>query len=916
MVSALALVFGAVSSVAPQAALAQSSPTASVSAAPLPLPTDADGGFASAINADGSTVAGFVNTPSGSDFIIWTDRVPKAYPMPLGYSDNTYFSISGDGRTVAGTGYHYFDGFAWIWTQQGGQRIVPDISANEPIYGAGPISADGRTLAVNSLYGTRRVAPNGNFLGGTGPTGGGNAYLWTEAGGFQSIGHLTNDPKEIISITALSGDAGTAAGQARRCSVCTGSGNPVYDINTAFVWRSGQGFTILPDLSSSPAPTMFNPTGVVNSAVIGISRDGSTVVGGSYGSDGRMQAVYWRSGQINPLGFVHADDFTTTARFASGNGSTIIGDGFNPGSNYHWRWTAATGMQDIRSILTKAGLDLGSYQISSLEGMSDDGRIILGNWYDPTGSGVVMPLLIQLAQITHTQLIVRVQMPGQTLQSIVSQNYSTQVAGTLNGRTLATQTVGDSIDSSAGIQALASVRSALSAGALRRISIGAPYLVSNTTTVSGSNSSTVNVLTGTATTTASIDTYGPATVVTGDLGVCTTAATGSTLPTGCSLPGTAVSVDTGVLNTNIYTNTIESITPTTTVTVNQLITAKWQIDGVGGNQFGTAHALVGPVAFGRGSRLALMLLARGSSGAPGSAAGIARAGTDARGVSGFAGEPSLTLFGGYFNDRASTIADPSIPVAAVKGSTDGLTIGLEKSLGSAALVGLAVDYGKSRYQVADPAFPEALEQDLTQLAVYGGWHPGRFSLAANVAYGIGKVSTVVATPAGPASARRNVSAWTLGAEARYAVPIGKGEIGASVGIRYTAAKLNAFTESGGSTPLIGMAKTVSRTRGYAGIGASLPIDIPHLGRLSPRGYVRAARDWGDAAGSADVVFASAPSGPVLTAYGPGTGKWMTEAGGGLDLAVGDNLAVWLAYDAQFNSRTDSRTARAGLSVRF
>lgn len=916
MTSAIALICGAAGLAAPQVALAQSAPNAGVSAVPLPLPSGADGGFASAISSDGSTVAGYVNTPSGSDFIIWTNRVPTAYPMPLGYSDNTYFSISGDGKSVAGTGYHYFDGFAWIWTQQGGQRIVPDISANEPIYGAGPISTDGRTLALNSLYGTRRVAPNGFYLGGTGPTGGGNAYLWTEAGGFQSIGHLTNDPKEIISITALSGDASTAAGQARRCSVCSGSGYPVYDINTAFVWRSGQGFTILPDLSANPAPTMLNPTGVVNSAVVGISRDGSTVVGASHGSDGRLQAVYWRSGQINPLGFVYPDDFTSTARFASANGNIIIGEAFNPARNYHWRWTAATGMQDIRSILTNAGLDLGNYQISSLEGMSDDGRIILGNWNDPTGSGEDFPLLIQLAQVTHTQLIVRVQLPDQTKQSIVNQSYSTAITGMLNGQMLATQTVGDSIDSSAGIQAMATVRSALSVGALRRILIGAPYLVSNTTSVAGSTSSTVNVLTDTSTTTAVIDTFGPATVITGDLGVCATAATNTALPTGCSLPGTAVKIDSGVLNTNIYTNTTESITPTTTVTVSQLITAKWQIDAVGGNQFGTAHALVGPAAFSRGNRLAALLLARGNAGGVRAAPGIGHASSETRDASGFGGDRSLTLFGGYYGDKTSLDSDPAVPVAAVTGSTDGFAIGLEKALGEKARIGLAIDYGKSRYRVVDPAFPESLDQSLTQIAAYGGWRSGGFSLAASAAYGFGNAKTIVATPTGDARAKRDVSAWSLAAEARYAVPLGEGEIGAAAGVRHTGAKLNAFTETGGSTPLVGMEKTVSRTRGYVGIDASVPISVAPNTRATPRLYARGAHDWGNAAGRADVVFASAPNGAPLTAYGPATGKWIAEVGGGLEVAVGDNFAIWGGYDAQLNSRTDTRTARAGLSLRF
>jgi hypothetical protein len=64
-------------------------------------------------------------------------------------------------------------------------------------------------------------------------------------------------------------------------------------------------------------------------------------------------------------------------------------------------------------------------------------------------------------------------------------------------------------------------------------------------------------------TNAAVVTNGPATVATGDLGTCATAATDGVNPTGCSLPGTPVAVNANVINTNSFTNTINSVTPTT-----------------------------------------------------------------------------------------------------------------------------------------------------------------------------------------------------------------------------------------------------------------------------------------------------------------------------------------------------------------
>ncbi len=139
-----------------------------------------------------------------------------------------------------------------------------------------------------------------------------------------------------------------------------------------------------------------------------------------------------------------------------------------------------------------------------------------------------------------------------------------------------------------GLAALGDARSALKVSGLRRLVIGAPTLVSSSTTILGTTSSTVDVVTGTTTATATVTTNGPATVATGNLGTCATAAANGVNPTGCSLPGTPVAVSAGVVNTNVFTNTINAVTPTTSQIVNQLITARWKVAATAGNQFGGA----------------------------------------------------------------------------------------------------------------------------------------------------------------------------------------------------------------------------------------------------------------------------------------------------------------------------------------
>jgi outer membrane autotransporter protein len=135
------------------------------------------------------------------------------------------------------------------------------------------------------------------------------------------------------------------------------------------------------------------------------------------------------------------------------------------------------------------------------------------------------------------------------------------------------------------------------------------------------------------------------------------------------------------------------------------------------------------------------------------------------------------------------------------------------------------------------------------------------------------------------------------------------------GVRHVSANLNAFTEMGGPSPLLGWDQTVTRTRVYAGIEAQAGIDLGGI-TLTPRLHARYAHDSGDASGTADLVFASAPNGPVLTAVGPGVGRDVAELGGSLDAAVGGNVHLWAGYDGSFRSGAQAHAAKAGVTVAF
>ncbi len=570
-------------------------------------------------------------------------------------------------------------------------------------------------------------------------------------------------------------------------------------------------------------------------------------------------------------------------------------------------------MQDLNLIVTNAGINLNGFVLRDAVGISDNGQFIIGNSFNSAQSQS-LGYVLQLAQVTQSRLIVTLRLPGVTQTSIVNQTFNTQVDALLNGTSVFTRTVTDPINGAGGVTALADARSALQVGSgLRRVVIGAPVLLSNVTTVLGTTNNVVDVASSTSTSTATINTFGPATVITGDLGVCATGVVGSSAPTGCSLPGTPVAVDSGILNSNVYTQTNNIVTPTTTQTVNQLVTAKWQVSATAGNQFGTVHALVGPAAFERGDRLIGQLLGMGGDGAASS--GMARAAMPVSDESGLGGsEGGLTMFGGYFGGRTSIDADASIPVARVKGDSDGFVLGLQQALGDTAHVGLAVDHGSSDYTVRDPLYPETLKLKHTQAALFAGWSDGGFSLSGAASYGFGTARTTLLTPTTPATGSRDVGSWSLGAQAGYAVALGKhASLTPHVGVRHTSAKLKGFTEVGGPTPLLGLSQTTDRTRLYAGLEAKAGIDLGGL-TLTPRLYGRIARDSGDASGTADLVFASAPGGPVMQALGPGVGRTVAELGGSLDAEVGGNIHIWAGYDGNFRDHAKAHTAKVGVTV--
>ena len=116
------------------------------------------------------------------------------------------------------------------------------------------------------------------------------------------------------------------------------------------------------------------PGGEYSSSGLGISADGSVVVGSSQDATSSVWFRWTPSGGMVSLGA------GTAAKGVSGDGSIIVG-----GSSGAAIWTAGTG---INTIVPPAG-----FQTATASDISPDGNAVLGNGSGNSGNGPAVPFI-------------------------------------------------------------------------------------------------------------------------------------------------------------------------------------------------------------------------------------------------------------------------------------------------------------------------------------------------------------------------------------------------------------------------------------------------------------------------------------------------------------------------------------------
>ncbi|MDB5323667.1 MAG: hypothetical protein JWN40_5298 [Phycisphaerales bacterium] len=340
--------------------------------------------------------------PAGSPFV------------PLGALDgpagtSAAFAIAPDGSAVYGTSSRSADGRdGFRWTRAAGMTPLNlgDLGANGYVRGA---SVDG-----NVVVGTRT------------PVGGFSTAFVASSGIVTSLAPLPGYTDVNLSANAISGDGSVVVGmqiatdpmgrgsfQAVRwvnglpASLgTTGNGELRYSLAYGI---SRDGTTVVGGIATSTlADSGFRWTQATGIVPLGrlpgytystasvISADNSIITGtlirdvDGDGTAEEYQAARYVNNTIQLLGDLPGGPLFSVAHAVSADGSVVVGrsavGGTAPeGDDRAFIWDAAHGMRDLADVLTGLGADLAGWKLTIPRAISDDGFTIAGVAINPAG---------------------------------------------------------------------------------------------------------------------------------------------------------------------------------------------------------------------------------------------------------------------------------------------------------------------------------------------------------------------------------------------------------------------------------------------------------------------------------------------------------------------------------------------------
>jgi probable HAF family extracellular repeat protein len=312
--------------------------------------------------------------------------------------DNSYaFAVSADGNVVVG----YSENEAFRWTASEGIRSIGFLLAEYPIdYSiATGVSADGSVVVGEGKL-EWCCEPFGPTY---------EAFYWTEAGGMQGLGVLPDSGYYYSSASGVSADGSVVVGSSK-----------ISNEDCAFRWTIAGGMVSLGDLPGGHTRSNASGVSVDGSVVVGssesgsgveafrwtesegmvglgtlpasealgVSADGSVIIGLSRHSSGGYEAFRWTvsEGMVG-LGFLSVGGLMSAALGVSADGSVVVGfSESDPDFHEAFIWKDGFGMHPLKDVLESTyGLDLTGWTLTSAKGISANGLTIVGYGINPDG---------------------------------------------------------------------------------------------------------------------------------------------------------------------------------------------------------------------------------------------------------------------------------------------------------------------------------------------------------------------------------------------------------------------------------------------------------------------------------------------------------------------------------------------------
>jgi probable HAF family extracellular repeat protein len=303
--------------------------------------------------------------------------------------------ISDDASTIVGFNLPSGNLEGFYWKKATG-LVTYGISVARPAGLANGISGDGATIVgesrtsgeIQAYRGTissgiqllgdlpggnvtstaKATSLNGSVIVGWG-TGALNqqAFRWTAATGMQGIGFLM-DPLMGSFVRSQ------ALGVSRDGTTIVGSSTSTASLTEstssmeAFRWTAASGMVGLGAL----------PGGPFNSKANGVSADGTVVVGESDSANGHEAFLWTATGGMIALGDLPGGTVSSRAFAVSADGRIALGFGRSDQGTEAFIWTAALGMRNLNSVLKDHGISLTGWLLSDCTAITPDNKTIVG----------------------------------------------------------------------------------------------------------------------------------------------------------------------------------------------------------------------------------------------------------------------------------------------------------------------------------------------------------------------------------------------------------------------------------------------------------------------------------------------------------------------------------------------------------